>query len=553
MSPDSAASSSSSAARLSSNAFKIHNVCRLLTRRSHGFYTKDAGVAHRKNMGILRKLVCQESTKFKNVWTTHSTSPIAYERGRIYFDNYRCCVSSIAREPRILYQLPACSKSEKIEDALLLECPLEETLPSPPDCKSSLAVLTAHNWLLRLSANTGEILEKIYLPPYCKFRYLSWDTPQEIMVVKSAQHKFTATAQQAGIQQSVLFFLAVFRVLPLKFIGMLEINKKIFGNNVTDVAFSHGMLIVMSSVGLVRLYSFQSISEQFTEQKFDLGCKCNWNGKVGIVGKYPFGLPCNIKITDTPPLLFEVSSLENSFQIGGYPWHYIITPNKRKHKGVFHICALKDNALAKNGIQDMKCCSLEPDWIYFHPDTSGRIIHVGPNLIKILKLKEIENNKYQQEIAEDFVIVANRQNNVNNSVTVTASGRVVKKRFNLLDDDPEQETFKIVDYEDELDLLSVVAVTQIGADGKAHLDLHCNEHGILLKSIPLVESWDVTYNHEVYFDRDIVLHIEQKPNRIFICYLYQMVCDSAEEDEHSSLEKVERVFCKKGERIFECF
>ncbi|XP_074926223.1 DDB1- and CUL4-associated factor 17 isoform X2 [Chelonoidis abingdonii] len=491
MSPDSAASSSSSAARLSSNAFKIHNVCRLLTRRSHGFYTKDAGVAHRKNMGILRKLVCQKSTKFKNVWTTHSTSPIAYEHGRIYFDNYRCCVSSIAREPRILYQLPACSKSEKIEDALLLECPLEETLPSPPDYKSSLAVLTAHNWLLRLSANTGEILEKIYLPPYCKFRYLSWDTPQEIMVVKSAQHKFTAAAQQAGIQQSVLFFLAVFRVLPLKFIGMLEINKKIFGNNVTDVAFSHGMLIVMSSVGLVRLYSFQSISEQFTEQKFDLGCKCNWNGKVGIVGKYPFGLPCNIKITDTPPLLFEVSSLENSFQIGGYPWHYIITPNKKKHKGVFHICALKDNVLAKNGIQDMKCCSLEPDWIYFHPDTSGRIIHVGPNLIKILKLKETENNKYQQEIAEDFVIVANRQNNMNNSVTVTASGRVVKKRFNVLDDDPEQETFKIVDYEDELDLLSVVAVTQTGADGKAHLDLHCNEHGILLKSIPLAESWDV--------------------------------------------------------------
>nr|XP_048724533.1 DDB1- and CUL4-associated factor 17 isoform X3 [Caretta caretta] len=439
MSPDSVASSSS-AKSLCSSAFKIHNVCRRLTRRSHGFYTKDAGVAHRKNMGILRMLVCQESTKFKNVWTTHSTSPIAYERGRIYFDNYRCCVSSIAREPRILYQLPTCSKSEKIEDALLLECPLGETLPSPSDYKSSLAVLTAHNWLLRLSANTGEILEKIYLPPYCKFRYLSWDTPQEIMVLKSAQHKLPAAAQQAGIQQSVLFFLAVFRVLPLKFIGMLEINKKIFGNNVTDVAVSHGMLIVMYSVGLVRLYSFQSISEQFTEQQFDLGCKYNWNGKVGIVGKYPFGLPCNIKIT-------------------GKKWH-----------------------------------------------TGYEVLFIRTRL-------DIFPSRYF------------RQNN--------PCGTKFDK------------TFKIVDYEDELDLLSVVAVTQIGADGKAHLDFHCNEHGILLKSIPLVESWDVTYNHEVYFDRDIVLHIEQKPNRIFICYLYQMFCDSAEEDEHSSLEKAEKGFCKK--------
>lgn len=48
-----------------------------------------------------------------------------------------------------------------------------------------------------------------------------------------------------------------------------------------------------------------------------------------------------------------------------------------------------------------------------------------------------------------------------------------------------------MDYEDELDLLSTVAVTQIGADGRAHLDFHCNEHGSLIKSIPLKESWDV--------------------------------------------------------------
>ncbi|OXB77978.1 UNVERIFIED_CONTAM: hypothetical protein H355_009549 [Colinus virginianus] len=443
---------------------RAHNVCRLLGRRARGFYARDAGVALRKNMGLLRTILCQvvniefvtfcgplkanssilkplfqESTKFKNVWTTHSASPIAYERGRIYLDNYQCCISSIAQEPRILYQKPKCSKSERIEDALLLECPLGEMLPNPSDYKPSLIVLTVQNWLLRLSADSGEILEKVYLAgSCCKFRYLSWDTPQEVMVVKSAQNKLPAAARQAGIQQSVLFHLAVFQVLPLSFIGMLEINKKIFGNNVTDVAISNGILIVMYSMGLVRLYNFQTISEQFMDQPFDLGCEFNWNGEVGVVGKYPFGLPCNIKITDTPPLLFEASSLENAFQIGGFPWHYIITPNKKKHRGVFYICSLKDNALAKNGIQDMKCCSLEPDWIYFHPDMSGRIIHVGPNLIKVLKLKEVENTD-QTEIAEDFIIMANRENCVNSSVTVTSSGRVVKKRLNLLDDDPEQE------------------------------------------------------------------------------------------------------------------
>lgn len=211
--------------------------------------------------GVPRQPSFEESTKFKNVWTTHSKSPIAYERGRIYFDNYRCCVSSVASEPRKLYEMPKCSKSEKIEDALLWECPVGDILPDPSDYKSSLIALTAHNWLLRISATTGEVLEKIYLASYCKFRYLSWDTPQEVIAVKSAQNKGSAAARQAGTSPPVLLYLAVFRVLPFSLVGILEINKKVF-ENVTDATLSHGILIVMYSSGLVRLYSFQAIIEQ---------------------------------------------------------------------------------------------------------------------------------------------------------------------------------------------------------------------------------------------------------------------------------------------------
>ncbi|XP_036176125.1 DDB1- and CUL4-associated factor 17 isoform X4 [Myotis myotis] len=524
------------------------NVCRRLSRRALGFFSSDAGAVQRTNLGILRALVCQESTKFKNVWTTHSKSPIAYERGRIYFDNYRCCVSSritwllsrlpvyyqrnsqmeemprtsVASEPRKLYEMPKCSKSEKIEDALLWECPVILEL--------------GHSSRSHCSQVSSE--QRLSIDPAGRPSTACFAVPCSVPCSTFFTHR------DSGDQQK----------------GDIYLSPQIFGN-VTDATLSHGILIVMYGSGLVRLYSFQAITEQFMQQKLDLGCACRWGGTAGTVGEAPFGIPCNIKLTDTPPLLFEVSSLENAFQIGGHPWHYIITPNKKKQKGVFHICALKDNSLAKNGIQEMECCSLESDWIYFHPDASGRIIHVGPNqvknknanylqaylrdiacsvpddsnkasiAIKVLKLNEIENNRGQHQISEDFVILANRENKNENLPTVTASGRVVKKKFNLLDDDPEQETFKIVDYEDELDLLSVVAVTQIDAEGKAHLDFHCNEYGTLLKSIPLVESWDVTYSHEVYFDRDLVLHIEQKPSRVFSCYVYQMVCDPGEEEE----------------------
>ncbi|XP_034283158.1 DDB1- and CUL4-associated factor 17 [Pantherophis guttatus] len=545
MSSDS--SSSAPAKNTSSVAFDIYNICRLLTRRSQGFYTKDAGTVYRKNMSLLRKLICQETTTFKNVCTIQSSSPISYHSGKIYLNNYRRCVSCITPEPRTIYQMPGWPTSEKIEDALLLECPVGEVLPMPSDYKPSWAAVTAHNWLFRLSANSGEILEKVYLASHCKFRYLNWDMPQEVMAIKSTQLKLPAAARRTGIQQSVLYFLAIFRVWPLSFVGMLELDKKIFGNSMADVSVSHEMLIVTHSTGHVRLYSFQAISERFMEHPVDLGQEYSWNGKVGIVGKYPFGIPCNIKITDTPDLLFEVSSLESAFQIGGYPWHYIITPNKKSQEGMFHVCSLKDHTLAKNGIQDMKCCSLEPDRISFHPDSSGRMLHVGPNLIKVLKLKETESAK-QQEVTEDFIIEANRENNVNNSVTITASGRIVKKRFKLLDDDPEQETFKIVDYEDELNLLSVVAVTQIGVDGAAHLDFHCNEQGIRLKSFPFVESWDVTYNHEVHFDRDIVLHIQQTPRRMFSCHVYQMTCNSGKDDNIQKGKRRGSVWSKTGGR-----
>lgn len=504
------------------------NVCQLISQRSIGCFGKGAGDIHRKNMGILRKLLCQKSTKFQNVWTKHSKSPVAYERGRIYFDNYRCCFNSVAVKPLQLYELAKCSKLEKIEDALLCECPVGEFLQNPLDYKSSLIAVTGQNWLLRLCSKTGETLERIYLASYCKFRYLTWDIPQETIVLKSAHKKLTL-AQQIVCPQSVVLYLAVFRIMPLSLMGMLEINKEIFGTNMSDATVSHGMLIVMYNVGLVRLYSFQWIIKQCTQQQLDLGQKCNWKGSAGIVGDFPFGVPCNVKITDSPPLLFEVSCLENAFQIGGFPWHYIITPNKKKEKGTYHICSLNNNVLAKNGMQDMKCCSLESDWIYFHPDASGRVIHVGPNQINVLRLKEIQNISHQHQIIEDFVILANRENKENSHVTVTASGRVVKRRFNQLDDDPEQETFKIVDYEDELDLLSVVAVTQTENEGRADIGFYCNETGTLMKSIMLEESWDVTYSHEVYFDRDTVIHIEQKPNRIFCCYVYKMVSNPADD------------------------
>uniref|UniRef100_A0A8C9WRT6 Ddb1 and cul4 associated factor 17 n=1 Tax=Scleropages formosus TaxID=113540 RepID=A0A8C9WRT6_SCLFO len=421
-----------------------------LSRRSAGMFSKDAGMLFRKNLKVFRQIILQDSRVFKKVWTRHSKSPISYESGRIYFENYRCCFSSIPSRPQHLYQLPKSSKLEKIEDVLLCQSPLV-ILPRTSDQAPSLLALTAHNWLYRLSTKTGEQLQKVCLSSRYKFRYLGWDVPQETFYIKSVQNKQSPTVRQAGLDNNAMIYLAVFQVFPLEIVAVLEISKRVFGSTVLDVTLSQGVLVVSHSNKTVKLYSFENIVDKFMTRRLVLGEQCQWSGISGTVGESPFGIPVNIHINECPPVLYELPCLDNYMQIGGHPWHVIFTPNHKKHRGTYHICLLKDGTLN----------------------------------------------------------------------SVTSSGRMVRRRFHQLDDDPEKETFRVVEYEDELDLLAVVEVTLRDEKGRANVGLHDNQSGVLMKTVELVESWDVTYTHELFFDQDTIVHIAQEKNNLFSCHVYK--------------------------------
>uniref|UniRef100_A0AAQ4PW36 Ddb1 and cul4 associated factor 17 n=1 Tax=Gasterosteus aculeatus aculeatus TaxID=481459 RepID=A0AAQ4PW36_GASAC len=425
------------------------NAAELLIRRSRGI--GDAGSLIRHNVKVLRGVLLQDNRGFVKVWNKSSKSTMMYENGKIYFDNYQNCYSCVHAEPQVLYKLPRRSKLEKFEDALLCQSPLDRTLASPSDQKPCLLALTADNWLYRLSAETGEELQRVYLSSKHKFRYLGWDVPQEMFYVKSVQNKATSLARQAGVTQNTVMHLAIFNVFPLQIVGILEINKKIFGNGVTDVVLSQGVLVVSYSNKSVKLYSFEHIVQRYMKETLTLGKQSSLLGGKSV-GDVPFGIPVNIQITDRPPVLFEVSCADNSVQMGGYPWHYIYTPPHKNHKGTHHICSLKDSTIV---------------------------------------------------------------------ITVTSSGRTVKKRFHQLDDDPDQETFRIVEYEDELDLLAVVVTNGEEEEGRAQIRLHDNQSGQLLRTVDLVEPWDETFRHELFFDKDTIVHIEQK-NTSFCCHVYKL-------------------------------
>lgn len=45
-------------------------------------------------------------------------------------------------------------------------------------------------------------------------------------------------------------------------------------------------------------------------------------------------------------------------------------------------------------------------------------------------------------------------------------------------------------YEDELDLLAVVVTNGVEGEGRAHIRLHDNQSGQLLRTVDLTEQWD---------------------------------------------------------------
>ncbi|XP_024919769.1 DDB1- and CUL4-associated factor 17 isoform X2 [Cynoglossus semilaevis] len=394
------------------------------------------------------------------------------------------------------------------------------TLASSSDSRPSLLVLTANNWLYRLSAETGEELQRVYLSSHLKFRYLGWEVAQDTFYVKSVQNKETPLQRQAGITENTVMHLAIFHIFPLQIVGMVEINKKVFGNGVTNVVLSQGILAVSYSNKSVKLFSFEHIVNRFMTEKLSLGHKSSLLGGK-TVGEAQSGIPVNIQITDCPPVLFEVSCSNDGVQIGGYPWHYIYTPPHKNHRGTHHISSLKDSTMATNGIQNMNCVSLESDGIFFHPDDSGRIIHIGPTTINVLKILGELNSSLPSKVVVDFCMKTLRNNHLTSQVTVTSSGRTVKKRFHQLDDDPEQETFRMVEFEDELDLLAVVVSNSDEGEGRAHIRLHDNQSGHLERTINLLEPWDETYRHELFFDQDTIVHIEQQ-NSNFCCHVYKL-------------------------------
>lgn len=483
---------------------------------------------YRSSLKILRLLICDQRSTFTKIWETHSKSPIAFEDGHIYLDNYRTCLAlcGINSLPSPLYKLPQEPKNKKIEDALVYTGPLHRLPKLAKDCRALFLSLTADNWVYCHDKMNGKVHQEIYLgsPSRYKFKHIDWETHGETIILQSLHnHSHPQLTQPAArTKPRVLITIAVFAMFPLQFKGMLEIDRAIFGKECNHANVSEGLLIVGTGstlTGAVRLYNFRNILEEacmFSAKLYE-PCSALDGAKVGT---YPAGLPLNCKLKEPPPVLFEVKCSEFMLHFGCYPWHYICSPPSKE--GVFQIKSVESDELAENGLLDFPNSSTEPDSIAFHPDDSGRIVYNSSHFIKVFRL--ITNKKNKPSLKECFEITFREQptrihEETNNN---KPPQRKCKTLYDMHSSQCVEKSLLSDDYENELELYSVLGFDPRDESCMGKVGIYDNETGHRIKSFELGMSLDELCDYTLTLDLDTVVVLVKDERRNFSCYLYRL-------------------------------
>ncbi|CAN7987180.1 unnamed protein product [Ixodes hexagonus] len=485
---------------------------------------------YRFSLKILRQLICDKCSTFTKIWETHSKSPIAFEDGHIYLDNYRTCLAlcGINSLPSPLYKLPQEPKSKKIEDALVYTGPLYRLPPTAKACRALFMSLTADNWVYCQDKMTGQVHQEIYLgsPNRYKFKHIDWETHGETIILQSLHNHGHLSApcrvRYSNSKPRVLITIAVFSLFPVQFKGMLEIDRAIFGKECNHANVSEGLLIVGTGstvTGTVRLYNFRDILQQACMFRANLYEACS-ELDGAKVGTYPAGLPLNCRLKEPPPVLFEVKCSEFMLHFGCYPWHYISSPPCRE--GVYQIKSVESDELAENGFLDFPNPSTEPDSIAFHPDDSGRIVYNSSHFIKVFRL--VINNKNKPSLKECFEITFRESlAKVHQEPSVDKLlPRKCKAMFDINNAQCVEKSLLSDDYENELELYSVLGFNPVDESCMGKVCIYDNDTGHQIKCFELGMSLDELCDYTLTLDLDTLVVLAKDERRNFSCFLYRL-------------------------------
>ncbi|KAK3104864.1 hypothetical protein FSP39_011934 [Pinctada imbricata] len=236
--------------------------------------------------------------------------------------------------------------------------------------------------------------------------------------------------------------------------------------------------------------------------------------------------------TDQPPVLFEVKCDQHSVEVGGFPWHYLCSPQGKQ--GTFHVRSLTNNVLAEHGNLRMDTLNYEPDRACFFGDESGRILHIGPTELSFSNVHQYIVILILQETSQPLY---------------TSSGRRIQRSVSQdeLMDCPNFTIYN-VDYEDELDVLWTSAVYHNDNGPAGIVGFHDNLTGKLLKEIEIEEPFDEMYEHRIIVDLDTIIQVVKSGQGKFVCIFYRLQGNVKEDSEKSDTKCDSSEGSRRGQR-----
>ncbi|KAL4221253.1 Ddb1 and cul4 associated factor 17 [Mactra antiquata] len=384
--------------------------------------------------------------------------------------------------------------------------------------------------IVQYNLNTGKVIRDICLPQAVKFKYLAWAEPNEMFYVKSVHSVDRSRFHiRAGLSLHVAVVIAIFSAFPIRFIGMFEVDRRVFGAGITNAIITNSLLVVMYITGDVKFFSLENILQKYKLFDCDIEDCC-----TEPFCEHPCPLQMNIKITECPPVLLDVKCADQNVQIGGYPWHYISTP--RGMMGLFEITSLDNHVMVEGGVLKAEFVHPDSDSCCFHGDGSGRIMFITKNIVKIYQLVHDEDNDTRSLQILTTINVKHDQQKPE-IIQMTSSGRCIRRRQSVdvvsLDD---SINIQQLEYEDELDL-TWLSVSETGMP--YHVCFYDNQTLQELRDINLEKSEvsDECYEQQICVDLDTIVLVTKPRLGQFICTVYRLSGDLHQVDQ-STISKL---------------
>ncbi|CAG2114012.1 unnamed protein product [Medioppia subpectinata] len=466
----------------------------------------------------------KKSTRFEKIWSETSKQPIVYDESRIYLNNYTQCLALCGKDglPSNQYRLQKNTKIKRFEDIFIHSGPVKCTPLPRDDYKPYFLAVTSDNWLIRYDNVSGKVLQEIYLGYVQRysFRNVDWESQGETIVLQSTLFPAVNNSSPNPKKLRVVQAMAIFKIMPIRFVGLFEVDQTTFGKEVNSANISEGLLIVgigSQKNAKIRIYSLHEILNQ-TNRLFEatLDKKCPELG--GKTGQYPFGLPLNYKIKTAPPVLFEVKCSEQNLHFGGHPWHYVTNPSNSS--GVFEVRNVATNELAENGRFDVPNNTTFADTLTFHTDDTGRLVYESGNYIKFYK---IFSEKCLSSIRQQFELKV--RSNDKNGVT---NGTETTTRVNGRREATKNRQIVATDFENELEMYLYLGInTQSNKNNNGVMTICDNKTGDILHEFSLGLTLNENSDYTLVMDLDtIIITCKEILTNKFYCYIFRMTRDS---------------------------